>query len=185
MELLQLHGEYRLEVKSGAHLQFPTACVMAIVGLVDSIVAGRENAAKYGYAVSANRDLVALGVSNVVASTLTGTGCLPAFGSITRSRLNGMVGARTQMSSLITSVTIVISIFFLLPLLYFLPKAVLAAIVLGVVYGILAEFPHEVIFYWRIRAWTDLMQMMGTFLLTLCFSIEVCSKKVARSGRDS
>jgi len=34
---------------------------MAIVGIVDSIVAARENGAKYGYAVSANRDLVAMG----------------------------------------------------------------------------------------------------------------------------
>lgn len=41
--------------------QFPTAFVMAIVGVVDSMVASRENATKYGYAVSPNRELVALG----------------------------------------------------------------------------------------------------------------------------
>jgi len=84
------------------------------------------------------------------------------FGSVTRkhyfsaltdladdvgSRLNGSTGGRTQMSSIITGILIVLSIFFLLPWLYFLPKvgdspvpqaddqAVLAAIVVLVVYA--------------------------------------------------
>ena len=51
------------------------------------------------------------------------------------SRLNGSTGGRTQMSSIITSAVIILSIFFLLPYLYFLPKAVLAAIVTLVVYA--------------------------------------------------
>lgn len=56
---------------------------MAIVGIVDSIVAARENGSKFGYAVSANRDLVALGAANVMASTMLATGSVPVFGSIT------------------------------------------------------------------------------------------------------
>jgi MFS superfamily sulfate permease-like transporter len=65
-------------------LQFPTAFVMAVVGVVDSMVAARENATKYGYPVSPNRELVALGASNLVASLVTATGTLPIFGSLTR-----------------------------------------------------------------------------------------------------
>jgi hypothetical protein len=73
---------------------------MAIIGIVDSIVAARENGSKYGHAVSANRDLVAIGTftskhieihptdrtgaANIAVSTLLQTGCIPAFGSITR-----------------------------------------------------------------------------------------------------
>lgn len=41
-----------------------------------------------------------------------------------------------------------------------------------VVYAILAEAPHEILFFWRMRAWTDFLQMTGTFFLTLCFSME-------------
>jgi len=67
------------------------------------------------------------------------------------SRLNGSTGGRTQMSSIITGILIVLSIFFLLPWLYFLPKvrgvsvchadsqAVLAAIVVLVVYASKSE----------------------------------------------
>ncbi|KAI9632716.1 sulfate transporter family-domain-containing protein [Dioszegia hungarica] len=150
---------------------FPTAFVCAVVGMVDSIVAARENGSKYGYAVGPNRELVALGAANLVSSCMVATGSIPIFGSITRSRLNGATGARTQIASAITAVIMIGSIF-LLPWLYFLPKAVLACIVVLVVYSILAEAPHEIIFLWRMRAWTDFLQMTGTFFLTLLFSIE-------------
>ncbi|GFZ42489.1 hypothetical protein JCM24511_00204 [Saitozyma sp. JCM 24511] len=101
---------------------FPTAFVSAVVGIVDSVVAARENGSKYGYAVSPNRELVALGTANLGASLMAATGAVPVFGSITRSRLNGQTGGRTQMAAIITSITIILSIFFLLPYLYFLPK---------------------------------------------------------------
>lgn len=106
---------------------------MAIVGVVDSMVAARENATKYGYPVSPNRELVALGATNLVASCMTGTGCVPIFGSLTRtcgidvmlitgSRLNGRTGGRTPMAGIITGLIVLLSIFFLLPLLYYLPR---------------------------------------------------------------
>jgi MFS superfamily sulfate permease-like transporter len=53
---------------------------------VDSVVAAKENAARFGYAISPNRELVALGAANVVASLTTGSGAVPVFGAITRSR---------------------------------------------------------------------------------------------------
>ena len=126
-----------LSVQILADLQFSTAFVCAIVGIVDSIVAARENGTKYGYPVGPNRELVALGAANLTSSLFVHTGCVPVFGSVTRefrcyrcsphclragSRLNGSTGGRTQMSSIITGILIVLSIFFLLPWLYFLPK---------------------------------------------------------------
>ncbi|WWC88093.1 uncharacterized protein L201_002997 [Kwoniella dendrophila CBS 6074] len=152
---------------------FPTAFVSAVIGVVDSIVAARENAMKYGYAVSPNRELVALGATNLASSFLTVTGCIPIFGSITRSRLNGQTGGRTQMSSMISSGAIILAIYFLLPYLYFLPKATLAVIITLVVYSILAEAPHEIMYFYKMKAWTDFMQMTGTFILTLFFSMEI------------
>lgn len=89
---------------------------------------------------------IILGASNLVGSSIVGTGAIPVFGSITRqslsplhpllfkgcrliqlrifsgSRLNGQIGSRTQMASIITSICMIFSIFFLLPYLYYLPK---------------------------------------------------------------
>ncbi|WVR03746.1 hypothetical protein IAU60_000741 [Kwoniella sp. DSM 27419] len=151
----------------------PTAFVSAVIGVVDSIVAARENSMKHGYAVGPNRELVALGATNLVSSLLTVTGCVPIFGSITRSRLNGQTGGRTQMSSIVTSIAMVLAIYFALPYLYYLPKATLAVVITLVVYSILAEAPHEIKYFYKMKAWTDFMQMTGTFILTLFFSMEL------------
>jgi len=67
-----------------ADSQFSTAFVCAVVGIVDSIVAARENGTKYGYPVGPNRELVALGAANLTSSLFVHTGCVPVFGSVTR-----------------------------------------------------------------------------------------------------
>ncbi len=56
--------------------------LIAVVGFLDSIVAAKQNAARFGYSISPNRELVALGAANLAGSFIPGT--LPAFGSITR-----------------------------------------------------------------------------------------------------
>jgi Sulfate permease family len=52
----------------------------------------------------------------------------------TRSRINGDVGGRTQMTSLVCSGIILLATFFLLPWLYSLPKCVLASMFVGLVH---------------------------------------------------
>ena len=47
--------------------------------------------------------------------------------------------------------------------------------------AVLAEAPHDIIFYFKMRAWPDLIQMTGTFLLTLFFSLEVTYDTSPRS----
>lgn len=61
-----------------------SAVTIAIMGYVDSIVAAKQNASRYNYAISPNRELTALGIANLGASLVSGT--IPGYGSITRSR---------------------------------------------------------------------------------------------------
>lgn len=51
----------------------PTSVVMSALGFVDSVLAAKENASKYNYHLSPNRELVALGVSNTGAAFVSGT----------------------------------------------------------------------------------------------------------------
>jgi len=95
------------------------------MGFLDSTVAAKQNADRFGYSISPNRELVALGAANLMGSFVPGT--LPAFGSIVRSKINGDVGARTQLASLVAASITLLSTFFLLPYLYFLPRCVLAS----------------------------------------------------------
>ncbi|KIY52222.1 sulfate anion transporter [Fistulina hepatica ATCC 64428] len=147
-----------------------TSIVVSIVGYLDSVVSAKQNSARFGYSISPNRELVALGAANLASSLVPGT--LPAFGSITRSRINADVGGRTQMASLVCSALVLFATFFLLPLLYYLPKCVLAAIICLVIFSLLAETPHDVVYFWRLRAWADLGLMLLTFAGSFFWSLE-------------
>jgi Sulfate permease family len=75
---------------------------MSVVGFLDSIVAAKQNGARYGHSISPNRELVALGAANIVASVIPGT--LPAYGSITRyissswEWLSAFIGSLVQIT---------------------------------------------------------------------------------------
>ncbi|KAG8899229.1 hypothetical protein FRC00_001742 [Tulasnella sp. 408] len=137
-----------------------TALLVAVAGYIDSVVAAKQNASRFGYSISPNRELVALGT-------------VPGYGAITRSKINADCGSQSQMSSLITSSLVILAIVFLLPALHYLPMCVLAAIIGLVVYSILAEAPHDIRYYWKAKAWVDFGLMLLTFLSTLLWSVEV------------
>ena len=71
----------------------PGACVIFLVGFVESIAVGKEYANKHQYRLSANRELVAFGMSNITGGIM---GCFPTFGSMSRSKIMDQTGARTQ-----------------------------------------------------------------------------------------
>merc|ERR1712093_268489 len=76
------------------------------------------------------------------------------------------------MASFFVALLTLLSTFFLLRFLYYLPKAVLGCIISLVVYSILAECPEDVHFFIKMKAWTDLALMMLTFVLTLFVSVQ-------------
>ncbi|KIJ15599.1 hypothetical protein PAXINDRAFT_169054 [Paxillus involutus ATCC 200175] len=148
-----------------------TAILITIIGFLDSIVAAKQNGDRFGHPISPNRELVALGAANLVGSFVPGT--LPAFGSLIRSRINGDIGARTQVASLVTAALVLLATFFLLPALYFLPKCVLASIICLFVTTLFAEVPHDLMYYYKIEAWTDLAMMFLTFALSIIWNVEI------------
>ncbi|KAF7979013.1 hypothetical protein HWV62_43981 [Athelia sp. TMB] len=165
------------------HRTTSTAVLISVIGFLDSIVAAKQNSSRFGYSISPNRELVALGAGNLVGSFIPGT--LPAYGSITRSRINADVGARTQMASLVCSVLVLLATFFLLPWLYYLPKAVLASMIGNfadprtnysiflVALSLVAEAPHDIVYYWKMQSWTDLALMITTFACSMIWNVEV------------
>ncbi|KAJ3028069.1 UNVERIFIED_CONTAM: hypothetical protein HDU68_002520 [Siphonaria sp. JEL0065] len=145
-----------------------SAILIAVIGFVESIVIGKTYASKYNYSVSPNRELVALGVANIVGSFFGGW---PAFGSLGRSAVNDAAGGRSQISGFITCVVVLITTVYLLPLFYFLPKAVCSSIIV-VAATKLIEL-HDIRFILQVRAWNDFGLLLLTFFTTLFVSIEV------------
>lgn len=100
-----------------------TSFVIALLGFFESSVAAKglgENVIDgiKGAPVSANREMVALGMANVAGGLFTG---LPAFGGYGRSKFNASAGGRTQMSSIFLSLITLTVVVFLLDYLYYLP----------------------------------------------------------------
>ncbi|MDH3493285.1 MAG: solute carrier family 26 protein [Acidobacteriota bacterium] len=145
----------------------PAAMIISLVGFTESISIATTLASRRRQKIDANQELIALGASNIAASF---TGGYPVTGGLSRSAVNAGSGANTPLSSIITAVLIVVTVLFLTPLFYFLPQAVLGAIVVVAVAGLfdLKSFVH----IWRYSK-TDAIALLATFFGVLLFNIEV------------
>ncbi|KAF9202806.1 hypothetical protein BGZ49_007072 [Haplosporangium sp. Z 27] len=148
---------------------FGTSVLISIIGFVESIVISKQYATKHNYSVSPNRELVAMGAANIFGGLFQ---AIPAFGSLSRSKINDKAGARTQLAGLITALFVLLAIFFLLPYFFYLPKAVLAGVICVAALSLLSEAPHDLKFMWQIQAWSDLGLLLLTFITTISISIE-------------
>jgi SulP family sulfate permease len=81
---------------------------------------------QHGYSIDPNRELVAIGVCNILCSFFQG---YPVTGSFSRTAINSAVGAKSAISSVVAALVVGIALLTLTPFLEFLPKGVLAAIV--------------------------------------------------------
>ncbi|ORY07095.1 hypothetical protein K493DRAFT_322404 [Basidiobolus meristosporus CBS 931.73] len=145
------------------------AVLTSIMGFVISAAITKTYAIQHNYSVSPNRELVALGIANLVGSFFQ---TWPAFGSVARSKLNNHVGGRSQLSGFMTGVIGLIAVSYFLPLLRFLPKAVLSSLIFVAGVSLLVEAPKELRYIIHMRAWRDLALLSITFLVTMAISIE-------------
>ena len=103
------------------------ALVISLVGFMEAISIAKAIAAKTKQRLDPNQELVGQGLANLVGSM---TQAFPVSGSFSRSAVNMNSGAKTGMSSVYTAAFVLLTLLFLTPLLYHLPQAVLAAIII-------------------------------------------------------
>ncbi|KAJ1984812.1 hypothetical protein H4R34_000432 [Dimargaris verticillata] len=147
-----------------------SSLLISTIGIVESIIIAREYASKNHYSVSPNRELVALGVANLVGCVF---GSYPAFGSLARSRLNDRAKARSPLAGIVSGSVVLITILVVLPAFYYLPRAVLNAIVFNTALSLLTKTPREIRFLYRLHAWQDLSLLGLIFVATMVVSIEI------------
>lgn len=116
-----------------SHL-FIGAIIIAMVGFMEAISIAKAMAAKSKDRVDPNQELIGQGLGNIFGSFFQS---YPASGSFSRSAVNFNAGAKTGFSSVVTAIIVVITLLFLTPLLYHLPKATLAAVVIMAVFGLI------------------------------------------------
>ena len=107
---------------------------MAMVGLAEGLSAARLLAAKEGYSIDSNQELVGSGAANIAAGISGGLG---VAGSLSKTAASRRSGGQTQVTGLMTAIIVVLVLVLLAELLAPLPRAVLSAIVIQAVWGLM------------------------------------------------
>ncbi|OMP05932.1 sulfate anion transporter [Corchorus capsularis] len=154
------HGEYLLKgVRIGI--------VAGMIALTEAVAIGRTFAAMKDYQLDGNKEMVALGTMNVVGSM---TSCYVATGSFSRSAVNYMAGCQTAASNIVMSCVVFLTLKFITPLFKYTPNAILAAIIISAVVGLL-DF-QAAILIWKIDKF-DFVACLGAFLGVVFASVEI------------
>src|SRR5262244_1738648 len=123
----------------------PLAIGCLLLAYIEGVSAARTFATKHGYSIDSRQEFLGIGAANLLAGFGHG---YPVAGGLSQSAVNDKAGARTPLALVFASCTLALCLLFLTGLLADLPKAVLAAVVLTAVYGLI-DFP-AMLRMWRI-----------------------------------
>ncbi len=107
---------------------------IAVVGLAEGLSAGRLYATKGGYRLDTDQELIAAGGANLGSGLFGGLG---VAGSLSKTAAVDRARGRSQVSGLSAAAIAILAILLIAPALSILPKAVLSAIVINAVWGLL------------------------------------------------
>jgi SulP family sulfate permease len=144
-----------------------SALLISIIGFVESVSVGKTLAAKRRQRIEPNQELVALGAANVTSSL---SGGFPVTGGFSRSIVNFDAGARTPAASILAAGGIALAAVLLTPVLFYLPKATLAATIIVAVTSLIDLRVVQ-------RAWryslSDFVAVVTTIVATLLLGVEL------------
>ncbi|KDP32700.1 hypothetical protein JCGZ_11992 [Jatropha curcas] len=141
--------------------------VAGMIALTEAVAIGRTFASMKDYQIDGNKEMVALGTMNIVGSM---TSCYVATGSFSRSAVNYMAGCQTAVSNIIMSFVVFLTLLFITPLFKYTPNAILAAIIISAVVGLI-DF-EAAILIWKIDKF-DFIACMGAFFGVVFVSVEI------------
>ncbi len=140
------------------------AITIGLIGFMEAISIAKAMAAQTKQRLNADQELMGQGLANVVSSFFQG---YAVSGSFSRSAVNISAGAVTGFSSVVTAVIVGITLVFLTPLLYHLPQATLAAVIIMAVINLIKFAP--IMHAWKVEK-HDAIVAVTSFVLTLLFA---------------
>jgi len=143
---------------------FPMAAIISLLGFMEAVSIAKAMAAKTGQRLDPNQELIGQGLGNILGAMAQS---YPVSGSFSRSAVNIQAGAVTGFSSVVTSSVVVITLLFFTPLLFHLPQAVLAAVIMMAVIGLVnvSGFIHA----WHAQKYDGMISIIS-FVFTLGFA---------------
>lgn len=113
---------------------WPAALVLALISFTEAMTSCRALSRKRNEPWDENQELIGQGMAKVAAGF---TGAFPVSGSFSRSALNLYAGAQSAWATLVATLCVLLSLLFLTDLIRYLPRAVLAAMIMMPVFSLL------------------------------------------------
>ena len=153
-----------------------TALVITLVGFMEAVSIAKAMATRTRQRIDPDQELIGQGLANIVGSL---SQSFPVSGSFSRSAVNLSAGAVTGMSSVITGAIVLLLLLLFTPLLYHLPQAVLAAVIMMAVINLvnIEAIRHA----WKAHR-HDGIAAVTTFLATLGFAPHLDTGILAGAG---
>ena len=144
----------------------PIAVTLALIAFMEAISVAKAIEERKGLQeVRPNQELIAIGMANAVGSIFQS---YPVTGGFSRTAVNDQAGASTPLASIISAIIVGLTLLFLTPLFYHLPKTVLAAIIMVAVFGLI-DFAYPVRLFRKRK--DEFAVLLITFLTTLIIGI--------------
>lgn len=162
-------SSFALPEINGASLYtlLPIALTISFVSFIESIAVSKAIERKHkNYKVRANQELVALGLSNIAGSFFQS---FPVTGGFSRTAVNDQSGAKTGLASIISASVVLLSLLLFTKYFYYLPTAILAAIIFVAVFGLIDFKGAQYLWHHDKR---DFWIFMATAFATLGIGIE-------------
>jgi high affinity sulfate transporter 1 len=140
-----------------------TGCML--LAYIEGVAAARTFATRHGESIDLRRELLGLAAANVATAAVGG---YPAAGGLSQTAVNEKAGARSRLSLVFVSATLALCLLFFTDLIVDLPRAVLAAVVLMAVRGLI-DF-HALVHMWRASR-VDLLSAMAALIGVLLLGI--------------
>lgn len=146
---------------------FPIALTLALIAFMEAISVAKAIEEKHSdYEVDPNQELIALGASNIIGAVFQS---YPTTGGFSRTAVNDQAGAKTGVAPLISALVVGLTLLFLTPLFYYLPNAVLAAIIMVAVFGLI-DLNYPLQLYKNQK--DEFILLLVTFFITLGVGIK-------------
>jgi len=146
----------------------PSAITLALIAFMEATAISKAMHARHNdYKLDPNQELLALGMANTVGSFFQS---FPGTGGFSRSAVNDQAGAKTNLAAIISACFVVLTLLFLTPLFYYLPKAVLASIIMVAVFKLISI--QDALHLWNTGHKRDFFILIATFIATLVIGIQ-------------
>nr|XP_049463847.1 sodium-independent sulfate anion transporter-like isoform X1 [Anopheles coluzzii] len=139
-------------------IALPLIAILETIAIVKAFSKGKS--------IDASQELVALGMCNIFGSLVSS---MPITGSFTRTAVNNNSGVRTPLGGIVTGVLVLLSLGLLTDTFYFIPKTVLAGVMIAAMFFMI-EF-HAALEIWRTKK-VDIIPFMVTLVSCLLLGLE-------------